>query len=921
MWLSDILKKEEKTAALTEHGTSWTEISSWMIFEEYNSDLQFPESVRVYDEMRKSDATTWAILKAIKTPLTSAKWQIQAAWEEKTDIEIADFVKKNLFENIKFKDFLKESLGFLDFGFYYFEKNYKVVDWMIEWKELAPRLPKAHDIWGISWKKWVDWHPAWVTQQVFSTDEEDGTRKESKSTLTIPWEKIILFTNDREWNNYEWVSLLRTAYKHYFYKDLAYKVSSISSERYGVWIPIAKVKWSMSAASKKKLKELLKNIRSNEQSYWIIGDDVEEMKIMTPEGSGVKDVTKAIIDHHDMKIYDAILAWFLNLTTWDGWSNALSKDQSSFFLRWLQGLAESYTENMNDHIQELVDMNYSNVKDYPKLTVSDIGTISLDEITGAIKDLNAAWLLDITIDDRQAIRDIVKLPRLTNKQINELEKEREENEIKEDKKAEELLKTSKEDVKKSEKDKKMSEEDGLDEYSWAVMLQVNNNLLDVIEIEDIDLHYSNEVWNWGGKEEDLHITLLYWLSEKVSRDEVKEKINYQWETINIKWLMVFEQDDYEVLVAEVEPNKFLTETNEKLRELDNRNAYDDYKPHITIAYLKKWRSVNYTQDIQMANVPTEWIIYSPSGEKGWYTLAEEKKKTPTKREKVFTKNITEFEKFLERKYTEAENIVKASEKEYQDALVEIYESADTERKDWVVVLKYNGSKVKAWEKKIDKITKKLEKQLIDSPLQDEIFDEALSKSRETLEDNEKLLATNAMARFDSFIKWYTSNMQGVLFNEPRRMKEDIVLNFWSEAMKDLAIKTAKNTTFNKNVLRLSFVTHPRAAYKNIIYDVSVNEWFTFFKTVVPANKISNVVQRPSWKTFSILYTILTAAGINELVNKDTKGKTAEAVSGLGLHHGSFEYYYPIESNKLSEEEQIAKEQRAKLKEEADRINK
>ncbi len=326
----------------------------------------------------------------------------------------------------------------------------------------------------------------------------------------------------------------------------------------------------------------------------------------------------------------------------------------------------------------------------------------------------------------------------------------------------------------------------------------------------------------------------------------------------------------------------------------------------------------------MSNVPTEWIIYSPSWESGWYHLAEEKKKTPTKREKVFTKNITDFEKFLEKKYKEAENIIITSEKKYQETLVEIYEWADSERKDWVEVLIFNKSKIKAWEKKIDKITKKLEKQLIDSPLQDEIFQEAFEKSIETLEDNEKLLVTGSFnvnkSRFNSFVAWYTSNMQGVLFNEPRRMKENIVLNFWSEASKSLAIKTAKETSFNKNILRLSFITHPRAAYKNILYDISIKNGFTFFKTIVPANKIVNVAQRPSWKTFSIIYTILTAAIINEIVSKDTEGKTAEAVSWLGLHHWSFDYYYPIESNKLPEEEQIAKEQKEKLKEESKRIN-
>ena len=58
----------------------------------------------------------------------------------------------------------------------------------------------------------------------------------------------------------------------------------------------------------------------------------------------------------------------------------------------------------------------------------------MDEQIQAIKDLHEAELLDITVDDRQAIRDIAKLPRLTKQKIIDIEKKREVNEIKEEKK-------------------------------------------------------------------------------------------------------------------------------------------------------------------------------------------------------------------------------------------------------------------------------------------------------------------------------------------------------------------------------------------------------------------------------------------------------------------------------------------------------
>jgi hypothetical protein len=113
-------------------------------------------------------------------------------------------------------------------------------------------------------------------------------------------------------------------------------------------------------------------------------------------------------------------------------------------------------------------------------------------------------------------------------------------------------------------------------------------------------------------------------------------------------------------------------------------------------------------------------------------------------------------------------------------------------------------------------------------------------------------------------------------------------------------------------LTLSLVTHPRALYKYIIFDESIEQGFTLFKTVVPTNRYEDLVARPFGITAGVVFTILTAAQINKYANKTTGSKTAEAVTGLGLHHGSYEYYYPIESTMLDEEEEIARMQRELL---------
>lgn len=757
MGILDIFKKPDKTEILTTHGVSWTNLQSGIISEEYNTDLQFPKSVEIYDEMRKSDGTVIAILRAMKSPLISAKWQIQSGWEEAIDKEIADFITHNLFEKIKFKHFLRESLGFLDFGFYYFEKCFEIVDGKIEWKDFAPRTPRSHYLWSMQSLKdntWIDWHPQGITQQVNSTDEGS-----SSMTREIPWNKLILFSFEREGNNFEWTSILRNAYKHYYYKDLLYKVSSISAERYGVGIPVASVKSSMNEKNKEKLVEFLKNIRSNEQSYGVYTDDASDLRIMTPEGSGIGTDIQESIKHHDRKIYDSILAGFLNLTTGEGGSNALSKDQSSFFLRGLQWIADFFIETMNAHIKELVDYNYNGVEKYPTLTVADIGSISMDEQINSIISMNEAGLIDITQDDRQMMRDILKMPRLTAQQMKDIEAEK---------------------------------------ASQAA------------------------------------------IDAKAAKDQLKQQ-----------------QD------------------------------------------LLKWVDLKKKIDKKLAEA---------SG--------------PTSRENAFTKNITEFENFLDKKYEEAVKICEQAEKEWKDVLIELYDNSDSERIDGVVCLKYDKTKITAGKNKIQKITDRLEKQLIDSDLQNAIFDEAQSKAIATLDKNDTYLAKRVIItwqwQINTFIDGYKSNMQWVLYNESRRVLENITLNYGSEASVDLAKKTASSISINRNILSLSFITHPRALYKYIIYTEAQAEWFTMFKTVVPTNLLQNVIDRPFGMTASIIYTIQTAAQINKAANIDTKWKTAEAVTGLWLHHGSFEYYYPIASTDLPIEQAIADAQRIELQAEIDK---
>lgn len=417
-----------------ESGNTGTNIYNGIIAEDFNPKLQFPESIHIFDKMRRGDGTVAGLLEAMKQPIISAKWAIRAASEDAKDVEVANFISYALFNRLNFKGFLEEALTFNEFGFKYFEKIFvqdecdSKYPGFIFWKKFASRLQTAHYKWGIDGEKWVDDLPTGVTQQIMGfTDEVDELNPETYPT--IPWEKLILFTRKREGNNFEGISCLRAAYKHWFFLDMLYKVASVSAERYGVGIPWAKTKAGAGKPTEAKLDVMLSDIRSQEQSYVRLNSDVAEWGIMTPNGDAKAGAIQNLIDHHVKKLYDGVLAGFLNLTGGDGGSNAMSRDQSSFFLQGLRSQAEYVREIMQDQIDELVKKNFVGIKNPPTLTVTNIGNVSIDEMINAMVSAKEGGLLTTNPNDENAVREILDLQPLPEKDEEDMELDRLENQM------------------------------------------------------------------------------------------------------------------------------------------------------------------------------------------------------------------------------------------------------------------------------------------------------------------------------------------------------------------------------------------------------------------------------------------------------------------------------------------------------------
>ena len=142
----------------------------------------------------------------------------------------------------------------------------------------------------------------------------------------------------------------------------------------------------------------------------------------------------------------------------------------------------------------------------------------------------------------------------------------------------------------------------------CVMLYFNAPALEIIQesINEDDIHEN-------GLENDPHITLLYGLHDTVSLEEVEEIINnYTFGYTFFSDLSLFECEEYDVLKFNPFPTYKFRRINEELRTLPNTVTFDEYIPHMTVAYLKKGRGKKYTDIQVLFEVKPKYVMYSLS---------------------------------------------------------------------------------------------------------------------------------------------------------------------------------------------------------------------------------------------------------------------------------------------------------------------
>jgi len=400
-------------------GRSGLERSGEDILDEFLPALRGRNGLRVYREMRDNDETIGAALFAIEGVVRKTPWTFQRAKIEDARADAALAFVNECVEDMDhtFDEFLVEVLSFLPFGWALFETIYKerrgesedktkrsmFDDGRIGWRSFSLRAQESLDGWE------YDDADADRPVAMFQRASPDYMRRR------IPLSRSIHFRTRLAKENPEGRSLLRNAYRSWYFKKRFQEIEAHGIERDLVGLPVLEMPMEFFEATsqtnpvkariRQQAFELAQRARRNQQEAIALPhertlDDKPSgwrLRLMSTGGSRQIDINE-IIQRYDKRIAMTVLANFLFLGMDNVGTQALAESLIDIFMIGASSINETIAQTFNRvAVSQLMTLNGFPREAWPTLVPGELKRADVTPFIKAMTDAISGGL--ITPDD------------------------------------------------------------------------------------------------------------------------------------------------------------------------------------------------------------------------------------------------------------------------------------------------------------------------------------------------------------------------------------------------------------------------------------------------------------------------------------------------------------------------------------------
>lgn len=397
-------KAQAPKANMKARGVPGVQYSSGYITEEFIRDLRWPRAAKVYQEMSSNDPVIGACLYAIETLVRKVVWKVD---ENGAGQEEADFLESCMFDmqEQSWDDFVSEVLSELTYGFSVHEIVYKVrrgpmerdlkfrsqfTDGKIGWQE----LPRVGQSTLKEWKFDKNGRPEAFIQ------DTSGLAGGDRGDIEIPLYGNLLFKTKSDKNNPEGFSLLRRAYRPWYFKKYLEEIEGIGVERSLAGIPIMQPKAGVPLfdPDNEEMVELLdwaQNVVTSlrqDKTHGLVIPEGWDLHLLKGENTSNIKVNETI-QRYDTRIAICMLADLILLGNDRTGSFAMAETKYDMFLSSLECIVKSICNTLNTQaVPRLFAVNNMSLERLPKITTERIKDATVAELAMLLRSLN----IDVT---------------------------------------------------------------------------------------------------------------------------------------------------------------------------------------------------------------------------------------------------------------------------------------------------------------------------------------------------------------------------------------------------------------------------------------------------------------------------------------------------------------------------------------------
>jgi hypothetical protein len=392
------------------------------VYQEFLPHLRWPRAAKIYQEMESNDPVVGAVMYVCEQLIRRIDWKVMTEGESTVDTEAKEFLESCLDDMDRpWNDIIAEVLSMLTYGFSWHEIVYK----RREGDKKDPKRHSQHNDGRIGWRKLAGRNQATIDHWIIKEGEimaaVQTTMPDYRERI-IPYNKSLLFRTKYRYNNPEGRSLLRNAYRPWYFKKHIEEIEGIGVERDLAGLPVFTVPegvdiWNpndpAAAQLKNRAEQLVRNIR-RDQNEGVVKPFGWELELLST-GSRRQFDTNAIINRYDQRIAMTLLADIVLLGADKVGSFALADVKQSLMGVSLEAILTSIADIFNKiAIPKLFKLNvFPGLEKFPQLVPGKVITPGLAELARYVQALAGSKMpLFPNTDLEEYFRELVGMPSL-----------------------------------------------------------------------------------------------------------------------------------------------------------------------------------------------------------------------------------------------------------------------------------------------------------------------------------------------------------------------------------------------------------------------------------------------------------------------------------------------------------------------------